>query len=274
VVSNAGPSTATAVAVSDPVPAGVTAVSWSGNGSTGTGRLNTTINSLLPGTSVTFTYTVTLSATALGSLTNVATVSALNDTDPNNNSATDVDAIQNGKTLGYYSNKNGQTDLTGSSTGTTLKSKIYDALFGTLGVLKKDSTYSVLAKADGSYLSLADARSYSTIQSFLLNASATNMANMLSAQLLATEFNILLGRIDPNLSVKISALGLASSLQTSLTSRLTVTNGGITIQSAIDAAIVQLKANPTTVTSSSNRTFQEALKNIFDALNNNKNVFF
>jgi len=53
-----------------------------------------------------------------------------------------------------------------------------------------------------------------------------------------------------------------------------VTNGGITIQSAIDAAIVQLKSNPTPVISSSARTFQEALKNIFDALNNNKNVFF
>src|SRR5206468_589877 len=46
VVTNTGPGTAINVLVSDPLPAGVTAATWSGNGHSGTGALSDTIASL------------------------------------------------------------------------------------------------------------------------------------------------------------------------------------------------------------------------------------
>src|SRR5207249_7653690 len=55
VVSNSGPSTATNVAVSDPLPVGVTGASWSGNGhSNVSGALSDTISSLAVGGSITY----------------------------------------------------------------------------------------------------------------------------------------------------------------------------------------------------------------------------
>jgi len=95
VVSNNGPSTATNIAVSDPLPTGVTSATWSGtNGHSGTGALVDTIANLAPGSSVTYTSTVQISAAATGSLTNTVTVTAANDTNAANNSATDTDTIQ------------------------------------------------------------------------------------------------------------------------------------------------------------------------------------
>ena len=74
-VTNGGPSTATSISVSDPLPAGVTAFTWSGsNGSSGTGPLSDTIASLLPGTKVVYTVVAAISASAAGSITNTVTV--------------------------------------------------------------------------------------------------------------------------------------------------------------------------------------------------------
>ena len=82
-VSNAGPSTATGAALSDPLPVGVSAASWTfvsetGGGSvtgpaSGSGALDTTIT-LPPGASLTFSFTATIDPSATGSLTNTATV--------------------------------------------------------------------------------------------------------------------------------------------------------------------------------------------------------
>jgi CSLREA domain-containing protein len=99
VVSNAGPSTASNVLVTDPLPTGVTAFSWSGNGKTNQpGALSNTIATLAPGASVTYTVVATISASASGSLSNTATVSAANDTNSANNSATDTDNLQKAAT--------------------------------------------------------------------------------------------------------------------------------------------------------------------------------
>src|SRR5262249_26475866 len=86
--------TATGVSVSDALPAGVTAFSWSGNGySNVAGALSDTIGSLAPGHSVTYTVTAAIDPAAIGSLTNTATVSAASDTNAANNTATDTDAL-------------------------------------------------------------------------------------------------------------------------------------------------------------------------------------
>src|SRR5207249_4667838 len=94
VVTNSGPSTATNVAVSDPLPAGVTSFTWSGNGkSNQSGALSDTIATMAPGASVTYTVVAQISPSATGSLANTVTVTAANDTNPANNSAIDTDTL-------------------------------------------------------------------------------------------------------------------------------------------------------------------------------------
>src|SRR4029450_4333150 len=104
VVSNQGPSAVTGASVSDPLPAGVIAATWtatasSGGGTvtgplSGTGALATTVD-LPVNASVSFTFTVLVSPSATGSLTNTAHVSPpAGVTDPhlgnNNTSHTDT----------------------------------------------------------------------------------------------------------------------------------------------------------------------------------------
>src|SRR5207244_947782 len=74
------------------------------------------------------------------------------------------------------------------------------------GVLVKpgSTTLSVLVDNGGAYKALSWFKTYANIKSFLAGyANATNMANMLSAQLLTTEFNICLGKVDPTKSVYV-----------------------------------------------------------------------
>jgi uncharacterized repeat protein (TIGR01451 family) len=93
-VSNNGRSTATNIAVADPIPDGVTSFIWSGNGhSNVSGAINDTVASLAPGTSVVYTLTAELDPTATGPLTDTATVSAANDINTDNNSASDTDTL-------------------------------------------------------------------------------------------------------------------------------------------------------------------------------------
>ena len=102
VASNSGPSNVVGATVTDPVPAGVTAMNWSciaGPGasctSAGVGALNTAVN-LAAGSSATFTVVVTIDSAMSGQLSNTATVSAptgVTDPNPANNSATDLDTV-------------------------------------------------------------------------------------------------------------------------------------------------------------------------------------
>ena len=93
-VTNTGVGTATGVGVSDPLPVGVTSATWSGtNGSAGTGALTDTIASLAPGETVTYTMTDQVDPGATGTIVNTATVTAANDVNPGNNSASDTDTI-------------------------------------------------------------------------------------------------------------------------------------------------------------------------------------
>jgi uncharacterized repeat protein (TIGR01451 family) len=88
-VSNAGPGTATSVAVTDPLPAGLTFVSASpsqGTCAQAAGTVTCALGDLAP--SGTATVTIVVTATAAGTITNTASVqSAVNDPDPTDNSA-------------------------------------------------------------------------------------------------------------------------------------------------------------------------------------------
>ncbi len=82
VVSNAGTVSADGTAVSDPVPAGITAMSWTCAGTggatcgaaSGSGALSDTIGALPVGGSATYTVTAQISATPPPSITNTATI--------------------------------------------------------------------------------------------------------------------------------------------------------------------------------------------------------
>jgi len=101
------------------------------------------------------------------------------------------------------------------------------------------------------------------------------MAFKLSVQLLTTEINILLGKVDPATSIFVPAVTipgtsqtLSSTLQTSLqTNGVSDPSGIANIQDILNAAIAQLRSG------SSDSTFEEALKDCLDGINNNEAIF-
>ncbi|MHC1739497.1 MAG: sortase [Anaerolineaceae bacterium] len=103
VVHNAGPSNAVGAKVSDTFPATLTSVTWTCSSvdagalctSTGSGNINDTVN-LPAGASLTYTVTATvLSSNATSVVNNVSVLppTGLSDSDPTNNSASDIDAL-------------------------------------------------------------------------------------------------------------------------------------------------------------------------------------
>jgi uncharacterized repeat protein (TIGR01451 family) len=104
VVTNNGPSDAGGATVSDTFPAELTGVTFTsvaaggatGNTAAGSGNISDTLTLMPAGSSVTYTVNATIQATATGSLSNTATVTApggVTDPTPGNNSATDTDTL-------------------------------------------------------------------------------------------------------------------------------------------------------------------------------------
>ncbi|HEX4946453.1 MAG TPA: hypothetical protein VFZ34_07320 [Blastocatellia bacterium] len=135
-----------------------------------------------------------------------------------------------GMTLGFWSNKNGQA--------------LVDA--GDLAALSVLNLRDTLG-AD------FDPASYSVLRTWLLNATATNMAYMLSAQLAAMKLNVLNGKVNGSALVYSPALGF------------------ISINKLIDDANAELGLHATAYSGNSWRATQEALKNALDKANNNMN---
>jgi hypothetical protein len=153
-----------------------------------------------------------------------------------------------GLTLGFWSNKNGQALFntnTGnvSVCGSTPASDL--ALVQTLNL------------RDGAGNNF-DPSSYSYFRTWLLGASATNMAYMLSAQLAAMELNVLNGKVNGNAIIYAPGTGLSA-------------NGFATVCAVMNAANNQLSANGYTPSGNPNRAVQEALKNALDRANNDQN---
>jgi uncharacterized repeat protein (TIGR01451 family) len=123
--SNVGPDGVNGATVADTFPANLGGVSWtcaanagSSCGSpSGSGNLNTTVN-LLSGGSATFQATGTVSLSAVGNLSNTATIAApggVIDPTPGNNSATDVDTRSPAANLGI-TKTDGQASYTPGET--------------------------------------------------------------------------------------------------------------------------------------------------------------
>ena len=102
VAQNAGPSSVTGATVTDSVPAGVTGATWtctatagSSCPASGNGNISTTAVNLASGGSATFILNGTVSPTASGTITNIATIaSSVADPVASNNSASDADTVR------------------------------------------------------------------------------------------------------------------------------------------------------------------------------------
>lgn len=141
-----------------------------------------------------------------------------------------------GKTLGFWSNKNGQ------------------ALFGSDDLALMVSLN--LRAANGSNF---DPGSYSQFRTWLLNATAANMAYMLSAQLSAMELNVFNGNVNGNALIYAPGATGANAL------------GFATVNAVMAEANAELGLHGVALADSPYRAYQEALKNALDAANNNQN---
>jgi len=146
-----------------------------------------------------------------------------------------------GKTLGFWSNINGQT-------------KINDG--GTMNPEFNMLNAAHLRNPDGSNFALdtihvSQATNYQILRNWLLNANATNMAYMLSVQLAAMKLNIDAGYVNKN--------------------NVYIPFGG-TIADLVTDADAALAADGFTPSGDANRALQEELKNYLDQLNNNASI--
>jgi hypothetical protein len=146
-----------------------------------------------------------------------------------------------GHTLGFWSNKNGKATL---NDGGTLAPEL--ALLAGLN----------LRRADGSAF---DPTTYNGFRTWLLDATATNMAYMLSAQLAAMALNVEAGFV--NAGALIYAPGTTSA------------NGAgfATVGAVMTEANTELGIHGLVLSGSPFRAYQEALKNALDQANNNLN---
>ncbi|MBI2916513.1 MAG: hypothetical protein HYY01_00830 [Chloroflexi bacterium] len=134
-----------------------------------------------------------------------------------------------GKTLGFWSNKNGQA-----------------AMAGIPGAL---SNLSALNLKDGAGNDF-DPASYDAFKTWLLSANATNMAYMLSAQLAAMSLNLQAGYVSWSAQVWTGSVFMS-------------------VSDLVTAANNALGADGLTLAGDPNRANQEYLKNALDRANNN-----
>ncbi len=159
-----------------------------------------------------------------------------------------------GRTLGFWSNKNGQAIL-----------KDNDPAWRYLlngGVTPNP----YLRSANGSYYTVpAGNAGYSNFRDWLLGADAVNMSYMLSAQLAAMELNVAFG------GVSGGALILAGTKPPACSLPVVNQAGFIAVSPLMIEAIAELRADGYTPAGDPERTCQEFKKNALDNANNNQN---
>jgi len=151
-----------------------------------------------------------------------------------------------GLTLGFWSNNNGQAIM-----------KSNDNFAGAISFLNSLN----LRNANGTDFNITQSglNGYKQYRTWLLSASSTNMAYMLSAQLSAMELNVRYNKVDGNALIYAPGAQSANSL------------GYATVNNVMAEANTSLGANGNTTAAGANRTYQEALKNALDKANNNLN---
>jgi hypothetical protein len=154
--------------------------------------------------------------------------------------------IPGGQTLGYWSNRNGLAEIDAAE-ATQLNA--YD-----------------LRNADGSHADFAFPADFNgkkpAFSQFLLSASATNMANMLSAQLAATYLSVANGYTDASVIVGVDGEGNPLNVN-----QLLVYANSL-LANPIVAGTYMGQDGSVTIEASALRTEQERIKNILDHINN------
>ena len=146
-----------------------------------------------------------------------------------------------GKTLGFWSNNNGQA-------------KMND--YGGMGPELELLSGLHLRNANGTDY---NPTTYTQFRTWLLSANATNMANMLSAQLAAMELNVEGGLVKGDALIYAPGTESANDL------------GYAKVNDVMAEANTSLGANGDTTAAGATRTDLEALKNALDKANNNLN---
>jgi len=147
-----------------------------------------------------------------------------------------------GLTLGFWSNKNGQALITSTD----------------LQHLRDDFC---LRNADGSEF---NPTTNAQVKSFLLGATATNMSNMLSAQLATMYLNVAHGFVNGNALIFAGSNPSGCNVPVS-------GNGFITINALINDAKTELCAHGLVLSGNPERACQEFKKTALDKANNNLN---
>jgi hypothetical protein len=180
---------------------------------------------------------------------------------------------ENGVTKGYYTNKNGQKELTDPTTGTTLKPELYSGLVSALD--PNNTGFLALVNANGTALPDTALQTFAGVKSFLQSANGNNTANALSVQLLTTELNVLLHKVDATTSIYVPAVGtLSSAMQASLMSNGVSNPSGIAnIQALLNASVAALLADTNPANGSADAVFQEGLKDCLAGINSNQAIF-
>jgi hypothetical protein len=158
-----------------------------------------------------------------------------------------------GLTLGFWSNKNGNKVLTGVTAGNGV-----NLLPAVTNLLNSPCTSAKFVNANGSIHTFTG--TFADLKNWLLGATATNMAYMLSAQ----EATLLL---DTHYGSTIGSLPAVDGNAFDLCSHLTV-NG--LISAACDT--LTGPGNQLTLSGNPSRPGQEMLKNCIDKINNNGDV--
>lgn len=179
-----------------------------------------------------------------------------------------------GKTLGFWSNKNGEAILkTGDQDWRLLLNNLHL-------VNENGSAYDLPLLPAAFSVAYGDGKKYPGFNQWLLNGRALNMAYMLSVQMAVTELNVHQGAELRDQGLVGTALtrdtrvlvpdNLAECLWTLHPELFEPGTHVIAIGRILDAADASLAANPDTVAAGPVRTYQDCLKTMCDLLNNNK----
>ncbi|MCX8183366.1 MAG: hypothetical protein N3F08_02980 [Crenarchaeota archaeon] len=145
-----------------------------------------------------------------------------------------------GHTLGFWSSKNGETQIKDNPGGESTELTMLCSLN--------------LRTQDGDYF---EPGSYSELRSWLLSANAVNMAYMLSVQLAAMALNVEAGFVRGDAVVYAPGVKPGTDF--------------LTINELIDRANYSLGLDGDTPSGDPYRVYQELIKNALDAANNNLN---
>ncbi len=176
-----------------------------------------------------------------------------------------------GLTLGFWSNKNGKAKLQPND-------PVWRALLNNLNLVNATGADFVIGSLPGTTFTTA----FNALNAWLLNATANNMAYMLSAQLTATTLDVNYNGLADNTVLFIpktltvngaNAVAVLTLNGTVGLSKDIDGNGYITINALMAAADKELGLHKVTINAGQFRTYQDVLKTLLDKVNNNQLLF-